>query len=210
MGRYLDMLLARDADCKSPRQGTYKTHKTGTLPRQGRFCSFEGTPALFKNRSAPVVELPPRSVSLADLSRLQKRLLPHLAECRDCVIEPHRYCSTAEADGWAYQCLLTDCEDADQLHAAFVGEVIRARICGLKGHRDAMLPSMAGVAVTSSVTDTVSHAHFNSAPKSAPKIERCHCSLSRTAQRTSQRRNRGMAVRSDALRSELRSETKGF
>ena len=65
----------------------------------------------------------------ADLSRLQKQLLPHLAECRDCVIEPHRYCATAEADGWAYQCLLTDYEDADQLHAAFVGEVIRARIC---------------------------------------------------------------------------------
>ena len=68
-------------------------------------------------------------VTEADLSRLQKQLLPHLAECRDCVIEPHRYCATAEADGWAYQCLLTDYEDADQLHAAFVGEVIRARIC---------------------------------------------------------------------------------
>ena len=71
-------------------------------------------------------------VTEADLSRLQKQLLPHLAECRDCAIEPHRYCATAEADGWAYQCLLTDYEDADQLHAAYVGEVIRARICGLK------------------------------------------------------------------------------
>lgn len=75
-------------------------------------------------------------VTEADLSRLQKQLLPHLAECRDCVIEPHRYCATAEADGWAYQCLLTDCEDADQLHAAFVGEVIRARICGVASVTD--------------------------------------------------------------------------
>lgn len=72
-------------------------------------------------------------VTEADLSRLQKQLLPHLAECRDCAIEPHSYCATAEADGWAYQCLLTDCEDADQLHAVFVGDVIRARICGLSG-----------------------------------------------------------------------------
>ena len=137
MGRYLDMLLARDANLQKPQTGNLQNPQNPEpYPDKGGSVGFEGTPpgTFQKIVAPPVVELPPRSVSLADLSRLQKRLLPHLAECRDCVIEPHRYCSTAEADGWAYQCLLTDCEDADQLHAAFVGEVIRARICGTSRH----------------------------------------------------------------------------
>ena len=136
MGRYLDMLLATDANLQKPQTGSLQNPQNPEpYPEKGGSVGFEGTPpgTFQKIALPPVVELPPRSVSLADLSRLQKRLLPHLAGCRDCVIEPHRYCATAEADGWAYQCLLSDCEDADQLHAAFVGEVIRARICGLPG-----------------------------------------------------------------------------
>lgn len=137
MGRYLDMLLARDANLQKAQTGNLQNPQNPEpYPDKGGSVGFEGTPpgTFQKIVAPPVVEQPPRSVSLADLSRLQKQLLPHLAECRDCVIEPHRYCSTAEADGWAYQCLLTDCEDADQLHAAFVGEVIRARICGTSRH----------------------------------------------------------------------------
>ena len=139
MGRYLDMLLATDANLQKPQTGSLQNPQNPEpYPEKGGSVGFEGTPpgTFQKIVAPPVVELPPRSVSLADLSRLQKRLLPHLAECRDCVIEPHRYCATAEADGWAYQCLLTDYEDADQLHAAFVGEVIRARICGVASVTD--------------------------------------------------------------------------
>jgi len=133
MGRYLDMLLARDAYLQKPQAGHLQNlQNPEPSPDKGGSVGFEGTPpgTFEKIALTPEAGLPPRSVSLADLSRLQKRLLPHLAGCRDCVVEPHRYCATAEAGGWAYQCLLTNCEDADQLHAAYVGEVIRARICG--------------------------------------------------------------------------------
>lgn len=136
MGRYLEMLLAMDAKLPKPRTGNLQNPQNPEpSPDKGGSVGFEGAPpGTFQKIAPPTVSaLPPRSVSLADLSRLQNQLLPHLAECRDCVIEPHRYCATAEADGWAYQCLLTDCEDADQLHAVFVGDVIRARICGLSG-----------------------------------------------------------------------------
>lgn len=132
MGRYLEMLLAMDANFQKAQTGNLQNHQNPEPScEKGGSVGFEGTPpgTFEKIALPPVAGLPPRSVSLADLSRLQEQLLPHLAECRDCAIEPHRYCATAEADGWAYQCLLTDYEDADQLHAAFVGEVIRARIC---------------------------------------------------------------------------------
>lgn len=140
MGRYLEMLLATDAKLQKPQAGNLQNPQNlEPSPSKGGSVGFEGTPpgTFQKNAASVVVELPPRSVSLADLSRLQKRLLPHLAGCRDCVVEPHRYCSTAAADGWAYQCLLTDCEDADQYHAAFVSEVIRARFCRDAGIREA-------------------------------------------------------------------------
>ena len=132
MSRYLAMLRDEERKNENAGGGTLKNLKN---PIEGGSLGFLGTPpGTFQKIAPPTVSaLPPRSVSLADLSRLQNQLLPHLAECRDCVIEPHRYCATAEADGWAYQCLLTDCEDADQLHAVFVGDVIRARICGLSG-----------------------------------------------------------------------------
>jgi len=133
MGRYLEMLLARDANFQKAQTGNLQNHQNPEPScEKGGSVGFEGTPpgTFEKIALTPEAGLPPRSVSLADLSRLQKRLLPHLAGCRDCVVEPHRYCATAEAGGWAYQCLLTNCEDADQLHAAYVGEVIRARICG--------------------------------------------------------------------------------
>lgn len=129
MGRYLEMLLAMDANFQKPQTGNLQNPQN---PIKEGSVGFEGAPpgTFQKIASPPVAELPPRSVSLADLSRLQGRLIHHLVECRECVIEPHYYCPTAAADGWAYQCLLTDCEDADQYHAAFVVEVIRARICG--------------------------------------------------------------------------------
>ena len=140
MGRYLDMLLTTAAKLqKHPAGNLQNPQNPEPSPDKGGSVGFEGTPlCTFQKIASPlVVEMPPRSVSLADLSRLQKRLLPHLAGCRDCVIEPHCYCATAEADGWAYQCLLSDCEDADQYHAAFVSEVIRARICRDAGIREA-------------------------------------------------------------------------
>lgn len=136
MGRYLEMLLAMDAKLPKPRTGNLQNPQNPEpSPDKRGSVGFEGAPpGTFQKIAPPAVSaLPPRSVSLADLCLLQNQLLPHLAECRDCVIEPHRYCATAEADGWAYQCLLTDYEDADQLHAGFVGDVIRARICGLSG-----------------------------------------------------------------------------
>lgn len=131
MGRYLAMLLTTAAKLQKHPAGNLQNLQN---PKNGGFVGFEGTPpgTFEKIALTPIAGLPPRSVSLADLSRLQKQLLPHLAERRDCVIEPHRYCSTAEADGWAYQCLLTDCEDADQLHADFVSAVIKARVWGIK------------------------------------------------------------------------------
>jgi len=141
MGRYLEMLLAMDANFQKPQTGNLQNPQNPEpYPDKGGSVGFEGTPpGTFQKIALPSVAEPtPRSVSLADLSRLQGRLIHHLAVCRDCVIEPHCYCPTAAADGWAYQCLLTDCEDADQYHAAFVVEVIRARICGHVRAREAL------------------------------------------------------------------------
>lgn len=133
MGRYLDMLLAMDAKLQKLQSGNLQNPQNPEpYHRERGSVGFEGTPpGTFQKIASPLMtERPRQSLSLADLTRFQKRLLPHLAVCRDCVIEPHHYCATAEADGWAYQCLLTDFDDANQLHATFVGEVIRARICG--------------------------------------------------------------------------------
>ena len=67
-------------------------------------------------------------VTLSDLTRIQQHLLPHLTACRECAVEPHRYCRAAARTGATLQVFLSDFKDGDQIHAAYVREVIAARI----------------------------------------------------------------------------------
>lgn len=74
----------------------------------------------------------PALVSEADLLLIQRKLLPHLAECRDCCTEGHLYCRRAERTGNGYAAFLLEFPDSDARHHAFVSAVIKARISGLK------------------------------------------------------------------------------
>lgn len=67
-------------------------------------------------------------VTLSDLTRIQQHLLPHLAACPFCVIEQHFYCRSARRTGYGYMAYLSDFQHGDELHAAFVQDVIAARI----------------------------------------------------------------------------------
>jgi len=71
-------------------------------------------------------------VSQEDLHQIQRHLLRHLTDCRDCCIEDHLYCTQAERTGNGYAAYLTEFPDAAQRHADYVGVVIQSRIRGLQ------------------------------------------------------------------------------
>ena len=74
----------------------------------------------------------PPLVSQEDLHQIQRHLLRHLTDCRDCCIEDQLYCHQAERTGNGYAAYLTEFPDANQRHADFVSVVIQARIRGLQ------------------------------------------------------------------------------
>jgi hypothetical protein len=71
-------------------------------------------------------------VSQEDLHQIQRHLLRHLTDCRDCCIEDHLYCTQAERTGNGYAAYLTEFPDAAQRHADYVDVVIQSRIRGLQ------------------------------------------------------------------------------
>jgi hypothetical protein len=71
-------------------------------------------------------------VSLEDLHQIQRHLLRHLADCRECGIEEHLYCHQAERTSNGYSAYLTEFPDAAQRHADYVAVVIQSRIRGLQ------------------------------------------------------------------------------
>ena len=71
-------------------------------------------------------------VSQEDLHQIQRHLLRHLTDCRDCCIEDHLYCTQAERTGNGYAAYLTEFPDAAQRHADYVAAVIQSRIRGLQ------------------------------------------------------------------------------
>jgi hypothetical protein len=71
-------------------------------------------------------------VSQEDLHQIQRHLLRHLTDCRDCCIEDHLYCTQAERTGNGYTAYLTEFPDAAQRHADYVAVVIQSRIRGLQ------------------------------------------------------------------------------
>ena len=71
-------------------------------------------------------------VTEEDLHQIQRQLLRHLTDCRDCAIEEHLYCHQAERAGNGYAAYLTEFPDAEQRHADYVAVVIQARIRGLQ------------------------------------------------------------------------------
>ena len=71
-------------------------------------------------------------VTEEDLHQIQRQLLRHLTDCRDCAIEEHLYCHQAERTGNGYAAYLTEFPDAEQRHADYVAVVIQARIRGLQ------------------------------------------------------------------------------
>lgn len=71
-------------------------------------------------------------VTESDLHQIQRHLLRHLTDCRDCAIEEHLYCTQAERTGNGYAAYLTEFPDAAQRHADYVAVVIQARIRGLQ------------------------------------------------------------------------------
>ena len=79
-------------------------------------------------------EVQPRAtlVSQEDLRQIQRHLLRHLTDCRDCCIEDHLYCHQAERTGNGYAAYLTEFPDAAQRHNDYVAVVIQARIRGLQ------------------------------------------------------------------------------
>ena len=71
-------------------------------------------------------------VTEADLHQIQRHLLRHLTDCRDCCIEDHLYCTQSERTGNGYAAYLTEFPDAAQRHADYVAVVIQSRIRGLQ------------------------------------------------------------------------------
>ena len=74
----------------------------------------------------------PPLVSQEDLHQIQRHLLRHLTDCRDCCIEDQLYCHQAERTGNGYAAYLTEFPDANQRHADYVAAVIQSRIRGLQ------------------------------------------------------------------------------
>ena len=139
MGRYLDMLLARDANLQKPQTGNLQNPQN---PGSEGFAGFVGaSPGTSQNfthaKSDPAI--PPavtqkRPIPAAtplvtpdDLYRVQRPLLAHLTHCRACIVDLHRYCQAIEREANGYEAFLAEFPDMEQRHQDFVGEVIRAR-----------------------------------------------------------------------------------
>ena len=103
-----------------------KAHKAELL------ALLSASPANDPAPSRGEVQPRPPLVSLEDLHQIQRHLLRHLTDCRDCAIEEHLYCHQAERTGSGYVAYLTEFHDADMRHADFVSAVIKARIWGIK------------------------------------------------------------------------------
>jgi len=103
-----------------------KAHKAELL------TLLSASPANDPAPSRGEVQPRPPLVSLEDLHQIQRHLLRHLTDCRDCCIEGHLYCTQAERTGNGYAAYLTEFPDAEQRHADYVAVVIQARIRGLQ------------------------------------------------------------------------------
>jgi len=64
------------------------------------------------------------------LSRYEKKLFYHLAECNQCDFEAARYCAVVFTTGSSYDALLLVFDDAASKREALLNTVIRARISG--------------------------------------------------------------------------------
>lgn len=139
MGRYLDMLLARDANLQKPQTGNLQNPQN---PGSEGFAGFAGaSPGTSQNfthaKSDPAIppaikQKPPIPataplVTPDDLYRVQRPLLAHLTHCRECIVDLHRYCQAIEREANGYEAFLAEFPDMEQRHQDFVGEVIRAR-----------------------------------------------------------------------------------
>ena len=153
MSRYLAMLQEEMRKNENAAGGTLKNLKN---PVEGGSLGFLGTPpAHFQKHEAteaPANDPTPSScgggntvtvqqraflkreplVSQEDLHQIQRHLLRHLTDCRDCCIEEHLYCTQAERTGNGYAAYLTEFPDAAQRHADYVAAVIQSRIRGLQ------------------------------------------------------------------------------
>ena len=143
MGRYLDMLLARDANLQKPQTGNLQNQQNPEpYPDKGGSVGFEGTPpgtsqnfthAKCDPAIPPAIAqkppIPARAplVTPDDLYRVQRPLLAHLTHCRACIVDLHRYCQAIEREANGYEAFLAEFPDMEQRHQDFVGEVIRAR-----------------------------------------------------------------------------------
>ena len=103
-----------------------KAHKAELL------ALLSASPANDPAPSRGEVQPRPPLVSLEDLHQIQRHLLRHLTDCRDCAIEEHLYCHQAERTGSGYAAYLTEFPDAAQRHADYVSVVIQSRIRGLQ------------------------------------------------------------------------------
>lgn len=103
-----------------------KAHKAELL------ALLSASPANDPAPSRGEVQPCPPLVSQEDLHQVQRELLRHLTDCRDCCIEGHLYCTQAERTGNGYAAYLTEFPDAAQRHADYVAVVIQARIRGLQ------------------------------------------------------------------------------
>ena len=103
-----------------------KAHKAELL------TLLSASPANDPAPSRGEVQPRPPLVSLDDLRQIQRHLLRHLTDCRDCCIEEHIYCRQAERTGNGYTAYLTEFPDAGQRHADYVAVVIQSRIRGLQ------------------------------------------------------------------------------
>ena len=103
-----------------------KAHKAELLALLS--ASPANDPAPLKGRGSA----PPPLVSLEDLHQIQRHLLRHLTDCRDCAIEEHLYCHQAERTGSGYVAYLTEFPRRRARHADYVAVVIQARIRGLQ------------------------------------------------------------------------------
>ena len=105
-----------------------KAHKAELLALLSSSPANDPTPSPSRGEVQPR----PPLVSLDDLRQVQRELLPHLTDCRNCCIEDHLYCTQAERTGNGYTAYLTEFPDAGQRHADYVAVVIQARIRGLQ------------------------------------------------------------------------------
>ena len=144
MSRYLAMLQEEMRKNENAAGGTLKNLKNpveegslgflGTTPPHFQKHEAIEAPANDPTPSPSRGEVQPRAtlVSLEDLHQIQRHLLRHLTDCRDCCIDGHLYCCQAERTGNGYTAYLTEFPHPERIHGDFVAVVIQARIRGLQ------------------------------------------------------------------------------